>query len=60
MLTLPTDIIDLLKPFATVFEKRTWIKAQVLLIGSILTPRRRTVAAALRVTEYCRTRQVWV
>ena len=49
MLTLPTDIIDLLKPFATVFEKRTWLKAQVLLIGSLLTPRRRTVTAALRV-----------
>ena len=49
MLTLPTDIIDLLRPFATVFEKRTWLKAQVLLIGSILTPHRRTVTAALRV-----------
>ena len=59
MLTLPTDIIDLLKPFAKVFEKRTWLKAQVLPIGSILTQRRRTVTAALRVTEYCRTRQVW-
>ena len=49
MLTLPVDIIDLLKPFATVFDRRTWIKAQVLLVGSILTPHRRTVTAALRV-----------
>ena len=49
MLTLPTDIIDLLKPFATVFDKRTWWKARVLLVGSILTPHLRTVTAALRV-----------
>ena len=31
------------------FEVRTWRKAQILLVGAILTPGRRTVAAALRV-----------
>ena len=31
------------------FQHRTWQKAQVLLVGTILTPGQRTVAAALRV-----------
>ena len=49
MLTLPDVIIAILTPFATLFQSRTWMKAQVLLIGTILTPGKRTVAAALRV-----------
>ena len=36
-------------PFATLFSNPTWRKAQVLLVGAILTPGQRTVAAALRV-----------
>ena len=49
MLTLPDAIVSLLLPFATLFTNPTWRKAQVLLIGAILTPGQRTVAAALRV-----------
>ena len=49
MLTLPNAIVSLLVPFATLFTNPTWRKAQVLLIGAILTPGQRTVAAALRV-----------
>ena len=49
MLTLPDAIVSLLVPFATLFTNPTWRKAQVLLIGAILTPGQRTVAAALRV-----------
>ena len=49
MLTLPDAIVALLVPFATLFTSPTWRKAQVLLIGAILTPGQRTVAAALRV-----------
>ncbi len=49
MLTLPDAIVAVLFPFAMLFQNRTWQKAQVLLIGSILTPGQRTVAAALRV-----------
>ena len=49
MLTLPDAILALLVPFAPLFEVRTWRKAQILLVGAILTPGRRTVAAALRV-----------
>ena len=49
MLTLPDAIVALLVPFATLFTSPTWRKAQVLLVGAILTPGQRTVAAALRV-----------
>jgi hypothetical protein len=49
MLTLPEVIITILTPFATLFQRRTWLKAQVLLIGTILTPGKRTVTSALRV-----------
>ena len=49
MLTLPDAIVSLLVPFATLFTSPTWRKAQVLLVGAILTPGQRTVAAALRV-----------
>ena len=49
MLTLPDVIVSILVPFATLFTYPTWRKAQVLLVGAILTPGQRTVAAALRV-----------
>ena len=49
MLILPAPFINLLQPFALLFHTRTLHKAQVLLIGAILTPRKRTVTSALRV-----------
>ena len=49
MLTLPDAIVAVLVPFATLFTSPTWQKAQLLLVGAILTPGQRTVAAALRV-----------
>ena len=49
MLTLPEAILPVLTPWATRFQSRTWIKVQVLLVGAILAPGPRTVAAALRV-----------
>ena len=49
MLTLPNVIVPLLTPFAMLFTNPTWRKAQLLLVGAILTPGQRTVAAALRV-----------
>ena len=49
MLTLPDAIVAVLVPFATLFQHRTWRKAQVLLVGAILSPGQRTVASALRV-----------
>ena len=49
MLTLPDVIVPILAPFATLFTNPTWQKAQLLLVGAILTTGQRTVAAALRV-----------
>ena len=46
---LPAEIILVLAPFAPLFSERVWLHAQVLLLGAILTPGPRTVAAALRV-----------
>ena len=49
MLTLPDAIVPILAPFTMLFTNPTWQKAQLLLVGAILTPGQRTVAAALRV-----------
>ena len=49
MLTPPDAIVAVLVPFAKLFTNPTWRKAQVLVVGAILTPGRRTVAAALRI-----------
>src|SRR3989304_4530264 len=50
MLNLPPIVIDLMDPFAPCFYGvTTWMKAQVLLIGAILTPGKRVVTEALRV-----------
>ena len=49
MLTLPPTIMTVLMPFTQAFSTRTWDWAQVLLIGAILAPGKRTVTAALRV-----------
>jgi hypothetical protein len=48
MRTLPTPMIRLLAPFAPLFSKSVWQNAQVLLMGAILAPGRRTVSSALR------------
>ncbi len=48
MLILPKTIIPLVLPFRPVFSKSTWLKAQVLVVGAILSLGERTVTAALR------------
>jgi hypothetical protein len=48
MRTLPATMIRLLAPFAPLFSKRVRQNAQVLLMGAILAPGRRTVSSALR------------
>ena len=57
MPTLPTPMIAVLRCFAPLFSPRVWEHAQVLLIGAILAPAQRTVAAALRVTGRAQGRQ---
>lgn len=46
---LPQDIVHLLAPFAQAFSERTWEWVQILVVGAILAPGRRTVTAILRV-----------
>jgi hypothetical protein len=58
MLNLPTIVIDLIVPFAPCFYGvTTWMKAQILLIGTILTPGKRVVSEALRVMGLSQSRQ---
>src|SRR5215210_5640490 len=57
MHTLPTAMVQLLAPFALLFSERVWRHAQVLLAGTILTPGKRTVGAALWVMGLGRTEQ---
>ena len=49
MLTLPSELTSLIVAFAPLFSKPVWRHVQVLLIGAILAPGKRTVTAALRV-----------
>jgi hypothetical protein len=46
---LPAALSGVLEQFAPVFRRRTWVRAELLLIGALLCPGTRTVAAALRV-----------
>ena len=49
MHTLPNEYTTILSSFARLFSKRVWQQAQLLLIGAILAPGQRTVAAVLRI-----------
>jgi hypothetical protein len=48
MRTLPPKMVQALVPFAPLFSKRVWQHAQLLVVGVILAPGKRTVASALR------------
>lgn len=49
MLTLPPEIMVVMSAFAPVFSERTWDWVQVLVMGAILAPGKRTVSAALTI-----------
>ncbi len=49
MPTLPVVIVNLLLPFEHLFDRRTWRKAQLLVLGAILSPGKRTVSSALSI-----------
>lgn len=55
--TLPGEIVTVLAPFAPFFRYGTWAYAQVLVIGAILAPGKRTVSAVLRVMGLSQERQ---
>jgi len=49
MLTLPEKYGTLIAAFAPMFTKHLWAHLQALLVGSILAPGQRAIAAVLRV-----------
>ena len=49
MPTLPAVMVTLLLPFERLFDPRTWRKAQLLAMGAILSPGKRTVSSALNI-----------
>ena len=49
MPTLPEVTVTLLLPFEHVFDPRTWRKAQLLVVGAIRSPGKRTVSSALNI-----------
>ena len=53
---LPARFAALIITFAPLFVQRSWRLAQVLLIGAILAPGRRTVASVLRITGHAHDR----
>ncbi len=54
---LPARFAPIILTFARLFVERSWRHAQVLLVGAILTPGRRTVASLLRVTGHAQERR---
>jgi hypothetical protein len=49
MLTIPQEMMKTILPFVGLFSERVWDYAQILLMGAILAPGKRTVSAALTV-----------
>lgn len=49
MLTLPVEIMPIMQAFMPIFSERIWDWVKVLMVGAILSPKQRTVSAALRV-----------
>jgi hypothetical protein len=49
MPSLPAQLLPVFLAFAPLFSQRVWQPAQVLLLGAILAPGKRTVTSALRV-----------
>jgi hypothetical protein len=46
---MPSELTSLIVAFAPLFSKRVWAHAQVLIVGALLCPAKRTVTSALRV-----------
>jgi hypothetical protein len=49
MLVVPKEFANLMTTFAPLFTTRVWQHVQVLLVGAILSPGKRTITAVLRV-----------
>lgn len=49
MPSLPPEMILVFAPFAQLFSDRVWLHAQVLVLGALLAPGKRTVSSCLRI-----------
>ena len=49
MPSLPAEMILILAPFAQLFSERVWLPAQILVVGALLAPGKRTVSSCLQV-----------
>lgn len=49
MLTIPQEMMPVILPFVALFSETVWDYAQILLLGAVLAPGKRTVSAALTV-----------
>jgi DDE superfamily endonuclease len=52
LLPLPPLFTSVLSVFASLFSPRVWLHAQVLLLGAILAPGKRTVTSCLRIVGW--------
>ena len=57
MLSIPVTLTRLIVKFVPLFSKRVWEHAQVLVVGALLAPGKRTVTAVLRVMGLSQERQ---
>jgi hypothetical protein len=57
MRSIPVTLTQLIVKFAPLFSKRVWTHAQVLVVGALLAPGKRTVTAVLRVMGLSQERQ---
>jgi hypothetical protein len=48
---LPARFAAITVAFASLFRLRTWLHAEILLVGAILAPGKRTVTSILRITQ---------
>ncbi|QRM33529.1 transposase [Microvirga sp. VF16] len=53
---LPARFAAIIVAFAPLFRHRTWLHAEILLVGAILAPGKRTVTSILRITGLSRER----
>src|SRR3954447_11425026 len=49
MLLLSSSFASLIEIFAPLFDSRVWSYAQLLLVGAVLAPGKRTVSSVLRI-----------
>ena len=58
MLTLRKEFVTLMTTFAPMVTKQVWQHVQILLVGAMLAPGKRTVTAALRVLGFAHAKSV--